>query len=80
MQRMNELNVRTKLRLCEVERLIRKHKIVVPAPNRRTLLNMCDDGTFETSPEGPGRLGWLVYEDSFWRWAAGLDAGTPGPQ
>ncbi len=64
--------VRTKLRLGEVERLIRKHRIVVPPPSRTTLIEMCEDGTFETAGNSPTRIGWLVYEDSFWRWAADL--------
>lgn len=62
--------VRTKLRLGEVERLIRKHRIVVPPPSRTTLIEMCEDGTFETAGNSATRIGWLVYEDSFWRWAA----------
>ncbi|MBX3294789.1 MAG: hypothetical protein KF762_03675 [Acidobacteria bacterium] len=64
--------IRTKLRLGEVERLIRKHRIVVPPPSRTTLIEMCEDGTFETPGTSPTRIGWLVYEDSFWRWAADL--------
>lgn len=64
--------VRTKLRLGEVERLIRKHRIVVPPPSRTTLIEMCEDGTFETAGNSATRIGWLVYEDSFWRWAADL--------
>lgn len=64
--------VRTKLRLGEVERLIRKHRIVVPPPSRTTLIEMCEDGTFETAGLSATRIGWLVYEDSFWRWAADL--------
>ena len=64
--------VRTKLRLGEVERLIRKHRIVVPPPSRTTLIEMCEDGTFEAAGNSATRIGWLVYEDSFWRWAADL--------
>lgn len=64
--------VRTKLRLGEVERLIRQHRIVVPPPSRTTLIEMCEDGTFETAGNSATRIGWLVYEDSFWRWAADL--------
>lgn len=68
----NNTRVRTKLRLGEVERLIRNHRIVVPPPSRTTLIEMCEDGTFETAGNSPTRIGWLVYEDSFWRWAADL--------
>ena len=66
--------VRPKLRLGEIERLIRKHRIIVPPLARHTLIHMCEDGTFETAGSGPTRLGWLVYEDSFWRWARDMDA------
>jgi len=66
--------VRPKLRLGEIERLIRKHRIIVPPLARHTLIHMCEDGTFETAGNGPTRLGWLVYEDSFWRWARDMDA------
>ena len=73
MQHMEEPKIRTKLRLSEVERLIKKHRIIVPTPSRRTLSNMCEDGRFETPSIQPGKMGWLVYEDSFWKWARGLD-------
>lgn len=73
MKQMNEIKIRTKLRLCEVERLIEKHRVIVPTPSRRTLINMCEDGRFETAADPPGRIGWLVYEDSFWHWVRSLD-------
>ena len=69
----DEKRIRTKLRLGEVERLIKKHRIVVPCLSRQTLQNMCEDGTFETAGDKPTRLGWLVYEDSFWKWAKDAD-------
>ena len=47
MQQSNDIKVRTKLKLAAVQRLIDKHRIVVPAPSRRTLINMCEDGRFE---------------------------------
>lgn len=59
---------RPRILLSEVERLITKYRILVPCPSRQTLIRMCEDGTFET-PGGPSRSGWMVYEDSFWRWA-----------
>jgi hypothetical protein len=66
--------IRPKLRLGEVERLIRKHRIIVPPLTRHTLIKMCEEGTFETMGDRPTRLGWLVYEDSFWRWVREMDA------
>ncbi|MGD9629198.1 MAG: hypothetical protein AB7V18_08130 [Pyrinomonadaceae bacterium] len=73
MKQLNETIVRTKLRLSQVERLIEKHRVIVPPPSRRTLINMCEDGRFETASNPPGPLGWLVYEDSFWSWVRSLD-------
>lgn len=64
---------RPKLRLAEIERLIRKHRIIVPPLSRSTLARMCESGVFETPGGGPSKLGWLVYEDSFWKWARELD-------
>jgi hypothetical protein len=69
------IDVRTKLRLSEIERLIKQHRLIVPAPSRPTLVGLCEDGTFETAGGQPTRLGWLVFEDSFWKWARGLDGG-----
>lgn len=70
---MNEPRTRTKIRLAEIDRLIRKHKVIIPPLDRRTLRAMCEDGTFETAGNGPSKFGWLVYEDSFWQWVKSLD-------
>jgi hypothetical protein len=70
-----EQSVRPKIRLAEVDRLIRRHRIIIPPLSRATLLKMCEDGTFETAGTGPTNLGWLVYEDSFVRWVDSLDSG-----
>jgi hypothetical protein len=61
------------LRLAEVERLIKEHRIIVPPLARRTLTQMCEEGVFETAGNKPTSLGWLVYEDSFWRWVKELN-------
>lgn len=63
------------LRLREIERLMKVHRILVPPPSRRGLIYLCEDGTFETVGDGPTNLGWLVYEDSFWKWVNGLGGG-----
>lgn len=63
------IQIRPKLKLCEVERLITKHRIIVPCPSRQTLIRMCEEGIFETPDSRPGLSGWMVYEDSFWKWA-----------
>lgn len=63
--------IRPKLRLSEVERLIEKHRIIVPCPSRQTLINWLEDGTLEGVQSS---LGWLVYEDSFLAWVTGQEA------
>ena len=74
-QRSLHSRFRSKLRLSEVERLIKTHRLIVPPPSRQTLANLCEDGTLETAGRPTG-LGWLVYEDSFWAWADSLDRRT----
>ena len=64
-----------KLRLSEIEKLIRDHRMIVPPLSRRMLNNMCEDGTFETVGMETTKIGWLVYEDSFMKWIEGLDKG-----
>ncbi len=64
---------RPKVRLSEIERLIKKHRIIVPPPSRQTLVRMCEDGTFETAGNGPTSIGWLVFEDSFIKWTREMD-------
>jgi len=73
-KRLLDLSPRPKLRLSEVERLIRKHRIIVPTPSRRTLVAMCEAGELETPTKTPGET-WLVYEDSFLKWVKRLDGG-----
>lgn len=73
-QQTLDLPLRTKIRLSEIERLIRKHRIIVPPLSRRALVAMCEDGTFETAKRtSPGQC-WLVYEDSFLDWLRRMDA------
>ncbi len=64
---------RVKMRLSEIERLIKKHRIIVPPPSRQTLIKLCEDGTFETAGDRPTPMGWLVFEDSFLAWLRKLD-------
>jgi len=65
--------IRPKLKLSEIEHLIKKHRIIQPCPARQTLIGFCEDGTFETSGNAPTSLGWLVYEESFWKWVRSFD-------
>ncbi len=60
---------RTVLRISEIHRLIDEERIIVPPLSRRALTKMCEEGLFETVGNAPTSLGWLVYEDSFWKWA-----------
>ena len=75
MKQVLEQNVRPKIRLAEVDRLIRRHRVIIPPLSRATLIKMCEDGTFETAGGEATNLGWLVYEDSFVRWVDSLDSG-----
>lgn len=75
-QRSNDKRARPKLRLAEVERIIRKTRILIPPPSRSTLARLCEDGTFETAGDAPTQFGWLVYEDSFLKWVDELEGGT----
>lgn len=62
---------RPKLKLSAIEELIRKHRIITPCPSRQSLVNMCEDGTFEAVKTNGG---WLVFETSFYAWSNSLDA------
>lgn len=70
---MLDVDVRPKIRLGEIEKLIKRHRIIVPPLSRSTLIRMCEDGTFETASDPPTGIGWLVYEDSFLNWVESLD-------
>lgn len=61
------------MRLSEIERLIKKHRIIVPPPSRQMLIRLCEDGTLETAGDRPTPMGWLVFEDSFLGWLRKLD-------
>ena len=69
-----DLSPRPKLRIAEIDRLIRKHRIIVPPLTRRALTAMCEDGTFDTVGNAPTKMGWLVFEDSFVEWVKSLDS------
>jgi hypothetical protein len=73
MQQTLHIKSRPKLRLGEVERLIKKHRIIVPPLSRQTLIRMCEEGILEAAGNAAGRNGWLVYEDSFIKWVEELD-------
>ncbi len=72
-QHLLDLSLRPKLRLSEIERLIRSHRIIIPAPSRRALICLCEDGTLETAGKKRPNDPWLVYEDSFLKWLKSLD-------
>lgn len=76
MKRAYNIKIRPKLRLSEVQRLIEELRIIIPAPTRHTLIKMCEDGTFETLGNRPTNVGWLVFEDSFLRWAERMNGET----
>jgi hypothetical protein len=71
-KRLLDISPRPVLRLSEIDRLIRKHRILVPAPSRPTLIAFCLEGVFETVGNQPTKFGWLVFEDSFLNWVENL--------
>jgi len=71
----NLMSIRPTVRLCEIERRLKKNKVVIPPPTRSTLVNMCEDGTFETAGNNPTSMGWLVYEDSYVKWKDSVSSG-----
>ncbi len=73
-KRTLDLNARPKLRLSEVDRLLRKERIIVPPLSRRTLVKLCETGVLEFAPRRTLRAEYLVFEDSFLKWVQRLDA------
>ena len=53
------------LRLCYVEQILRRNRIILPIPSRRNLIDLIDEGTLEGKKTD---YGLVVYEDSFKRW------------
>ena len=72
-QRLADINSHTKLRVSEIERLIRIHRIIVPPLSRRTIVRLCEEGIFKTVPRKAARDPYLIYENSFLEWVKGLD-------
>jgi hypothetical protein len=68
-----ESDFRPKLRLSEVERMIREQRILIPPPSRSTLITLCEQGVLEAAGGAASPFGWLVFEDSFFEWAKNLD-------
>ncbi|HMT06706.1 MAG TPA: hypothetical protein PKA82_01795 [Pyrinomonadaceae bacterium] len=81
-KRLLDLAPRTKLRLSEIERHLRVHRVIIPTPSRSTLIALCEDGTLEATRRitirKTRRPHWLVYEDSFLRWVAEMDETNQG--
>ncbi len=75
-KRTLDLNARPKLRLSEVERLIRTRRIIVPPLSRRTLVRLCEVGDLQFAPRRNTRAPYLIFEDSFIKWVEGLDRET----
>lgn len=67
-----DLSPRPKLRLSEIERLIRVNRIIIPPPSRRALIAMCEEGTLKGPAHKRGEP-YLVFEDSFLEWIRAMD-------
>ena len=65
--------IRTKIRLSEIDRIIRKNRIIVPPPCRDKLRELCEEGVLESVRRKSPREPYLVYEDSFLKWLEDLD-------
>jgi len=74
-QRLLDLKPPTMLRLSEIERILRKERLIVPPLSRRMLITLCDNGVFDTAPRSHSRAPYLVTEESFLKWVAGLSSG-----
>ena len=48
MKHILDLDVRPVIKLCEIENMIKKYRIVTPAYSRQKLIRMCEAGIFET--------------------------------
>lgn len=70
MKRTLDFTARRKLRLSEIERIIRIDKIITPMPTRRALQRLCESGELEgvKLPLIGKRQYWFVFEDSFLKW------------
>jgi len=73
-QRLLDLKPPTMLRLAEIERIIRKERLIVPPLSRRMLIRLCDEGVFQTAPRTRPRDPYLVTEESFLKWVKSLSS------
>jgi len=49
------------MRLSEIERILRRERILIPPPSRTALLGLIEDGTLETAGNVPSRsAGWSM--------------------
>ena len=77
-QRLLDLKPPTMLRLSEIERILRKERLIVPPLSRRMLITLCDNGIFDTAPRTHPRAPYLVTEESFLRWVKSLSGRAKG--
>ena len=73
-QQLLQNGTRTKIRLSEIERIIRKNRIIIPPPSRSKLVGLCEEGVLESAPRKSPRHPYLVYEDSFLKWLEEMDS------
>ena len=62
-------DIRPTLRLRLVEEIITKQRIINPAPCRKTLVALIEEGKIDGFKSD---VGWVVYEDSFNLWVMGI--------
>jgi hypothetical protein len=66
-------NVDPLLRLAEVEDVLKDSRVFYTVPSRPTLIEYCEDGTFEARQV---RGQWFVYESSLIKFINGLQRPT----
>jgi hypothetical protein len=63
-------SVRRKLRLCQIEEIMKQSLIINPPPSRSYYLKKLEDGTLDGYRT---EFGWVVFEDSFKAWVKRLE-------
>src|SRR2546430_14848797 len=75
MKQMLSISIRPKIRLSEIEKLIKRHRIIVPPLSRATLIRMCEEGAFERGGDPPTGGGGFVSKVPFGGGAGSVERG-----
>lgn len=61
---------RLKMKVSEVQTVLKKNRVFFTPPSRETLIGLIEDGTLEGVKIGEL---WFIYADSFDKWVKSLD-------